>query len=87
MGAAGTNSDDLLAYFELRKDLDTAGFRGRSQAVLDIMKRLRRAFSDSRFEVQYEAWLSGSQHLQPGPEITFSTYHLDHSYRFLEVKS
>ena len=84
---SGTSSADLLAYFELRKDLETAGYRGRSQAVLDTMKRLRRAFSESRFDVQYEAWRSGSRHPQRGPEIAFSTFHLNHSYRFLEVKS
>ena len=84
---SGATSADLLAYFELRKDFDGAGFRGRSQAVLDTMKRLRRTFSDTRFDGEYTSWLSGSQPVQSGPKITFSTYYLNHSYRFLKVRS
>ena len=83
----GGSSADLAAYFELRKDFELAGLRGRSQAVLDNMKRLRRTFQDPQFDVQYAAWLHSSKPVPTGPAVEFSPYHLPHSYRFFGVKA
>ena len=87
-GPAGTGSEELKTYFELRKDFEVAGLRGRSQAVLDTMKRLRKTFQGDRFEVEYAAWISaGSQPIPAGPSMILTTHHLNHSYRFFGVKA
>ena len=83
----GVNPAELLAYFELRKNLEAAQFRGGSVAVLDMFKKLRKTFSDPRFEQKYAAWLTGTESLQADLRMGFSTYHLDHSYRFFRVKT
>jgi len=87
-GPSGSNSEDLKAYFELRKDFDLAGVRGRSQAVLDTMKRLRKVFQGDQFEAAYGAWLEhGSKPGLPGPAVALTTHHLDYSYRFFGVNA
>lgn len=80
-------SADLIAYFAMRKDFDAAGYRGRSQAALDTLRRLKRTFADPKFEDQYLVWLSGSQPHATAPSATFTTYHLSFSYRFFGVKA
>jgi hypothetical protein len=78
-------SGDLLSYFEMRRDFDTVGVRGRPLAALDTMKRLRRTFSDVRFQEQYAIWSATEQggahasEVRSGP--VFSTFELRHDYR------
>ena len=79
---SGANPAELLAYFELRKDIDSAGLRGRTQAEMDTWKRLRKTYAGAEFETQYTAWLAGADLVTPGPSLAMSAYHLDHSYGF-----
>ncbi len=79
---SGSDPAELLAYFELRKDIDAVGLRGRTQAAMDIWKRLRKTYAGADFETQYAAWLAGAAIVAPGPAMAVSTYHLNHSYAF-----
>ena len=78
-------SGDLLKYFEMRRDFESAGVRGRPLAALDTMKRLRKTFAEPRFQEQYAAWCVAAQanmqrtEAQSGP--AFSTFELRHEYR------
>jgi len=80
--ASGLDPAEKLAYFELRKDIESKGLGGRSQAQMDTWKRLRKTFSDPSFGTQYEAWLGGVAPELERPPVGFSAYHLDHSYAF-----
>jgi len=77
----GSDPAELLAYFELRKGVETSGLRGRSQAEMDTWKRLRKTYGGSEFETQYTAWLTGAS-VATAPAVTVSTYHLPYSYGF-----
>ena len=78
----GPDEADKLAYFELRKDIESRGLQGRSQANLDTWKRLKKVFADPKFDSQYAAWLTGSVPQQARLAVAFSTYELTHFYRF-----
>ena len=73
---------ELLAYFELRKKLEAEQFRGASIATLDRFKKLRKAFSDAKFEDRYRTWWKGAEAVEADTSLTFSVYHLEHSCRF-----
>ena len=84
---SGARPADLVAYFELRKQMEATEFRDGSVAVLDRFKKLRKAFGDAHFEDQYLAWLSGKATIKTNASVAFSTYHLEHSCRFYQVKT
>ena len=79
----GVSAAQLLAYFEMRKNLEATGFRGVSITVLDNFKKLRKTFSDAKFEEKYKAWANGSLKISADTSVVFSTYHLECSYSFL----
>ncbi len=76
---------DLLKYFEMRRDFESAGVRGRLLAALDTMKRLRKTFAETRFQEQYVGWCvaekATKQQLQAPAGPAFSTFELRHEYR------
>jgi len=85
-GAAGPSSEDPKAYFELRKDFELAGLRGRSKASIDEFKRLRKLFTGDAFEAAYSAWVSQkSQPVASAPGVALVAHHLAFSYRFFGV--
>ena len=78
----GSDPADLLAYFELRKDIDTVGLRGRTQAEMDNWKGLRKIYAGVEVDTQYAAWIAGTPWVAPASSVAVSVYHLDHSYGF-----
>ena len=73
-------------YFELRRDFESAGLRGRSKASIDEFKRLRKLFTRDAFEAGYLAW--ALQRLQPvasAPGVALFAHHLAYYYRFFGV--
>ncbi len=69
----GPGEADKLAYFELRKDIESKGLPGRSQSNLDTWKRLRKTFADPKFGIEYTAWLAGSVPQQACLAVALST--------------
>ena len=70
----------ILAYFEMRKDVEIKGLAGRSQAQMDTWKGLRKTFTGSRIEDQYAAWLRGVTPEPETPAVRLSTHHANHVY-------
>lgn len=74
------DAGQLIAYFEMRKAIDKAGYSGKTQAEMDTWKRLRKTFTGARFDDQYAAWLRGIAPEPETPAVLFSTYHANHVY-------
>ncbi len=87
-GVAGRSSDELKAYFELRREYEQATPQSRSKAAIDILRRLRKTFTGDSFESQYSRWIAhGFEPTSDGPRVAFTTHHLRFSYRFFGVKA
>lgn len=81
--STGSLPDELLRYFELRRDIERRGPAGRPQDILDAYRRLSRRYVEARFQQQYAEWNGAPARPNASSSVTLSAFFLPFSYAFL----